>query len=139
MKAILAGIALLALATAAVAAPPPAFLASPTAACAQAASSAPLLPFKLEGAPAPQAKTLCPDAECTTVNDCYQACPSAFTAACSNGWCYFNAPPPYGGGGGGGTGGGHLDCATDPCLDSSTCGVCNGRVGVCDASGTCQY
>jgi hypothetical protein len=92
-------------------------------------------------APTPLFKTDdCFEGPCFVSSDCLPACPQAVTATCLSDTCHYTFYTPGGGGGtgGGGTGGGGTDCAEIPCLDSSQCGVCNGRQGACIGD-SCRY
>lgn len=81
----------------------------------------------------PEEPVICYAALCDTDMDCYNACPSATSAACVDNACQYS----YSGGGGGGGGGGPL-CNASFCDNDLQCS-CNGVQGWCGTDWTCHY
>jgi hypothetical protein len=75
------------------------------------------------------ASLVCLAVRCSSVSECWAACPSASSVSCVNNGCRYTYP---GGGGGGGP-----TCPLTRCADDSDC-VCNGRQGYCDTR-ACRY
>ncbi|MFP2929019.1 hypothetical protein ACLESO_28230 [Pyxidicoccus sp. 3LG] len=72
---------------------------------------------------------ICLSVRCSSVSECWAACPSASSVSCTNNACRYTYP---GGGGGGGP-----TCPSSRCIDDSDC-VCSGRQGYCDMR-ACRY
>ncbi|AEI66888.1 hypothetical protein [Corallococcus macrosporus] len=73
---------------------------------------------------------VCISVRCSSDQDCWDACPTARTAACSRNACSYT----HGGGGGGG--GGPV-CPSTRCIDDADC-VCQGTQGYC-FNRACSY
>ncbi|RKH20683.1 hypothetical protein D7Y13_35255 [Corallococcus praedator] len=72
---------------------------------------------------------VCSIGRCTTVEDCWNACPNASSAACTRNACSYTYP---GGGGGGGP-----TCPSSRCIEDSDCS-CKGTPGSC-VNRACVY
>lgn len=80
--------------------------------------------------PQDAASLVCVAVRCSTVSECWSACPGASSVSCVSNGCRYTYP-------GGGGGGGGPTCPLTRCSDDSDC-VCKGQQGYCDTR-ACRY
>ncbi|NTX62041.1 hypothetical protein HUA74_15370 [Myxococcus sp. CA051A] len=80
--------------------------------------------------PQDAASLVCVAVRCSTVSECWAACPGASSVSCVSNGCRYTLP-------GGGGGGGGPWCELTRCSDDADC-VCKGQQGYCEAR-ACQY
>jgi len=80
--------------------------------------------------PQDAASLVCVAVRCSTVSECWAACPGASSVSCVSNGCRYTLP-------GGGGGGGGPTCPLTRCSDDADC-VCKGQQGYCETR-ACRY